>query len=478
MGPAVTLDSLTRDSDWSTLHVTVLGLGIAGYAAADNLAFLGAKVTALDEDSSPALEDKRGLLEFLDVTVQIGSPFFIPALCDLVIVSPGIHPGHPAINDALKRGIPVWGELELAWRLRNTDAADWLCITGTNGKTTTTLMLESMLRAAGLRSTAAGNIGHSLVEVVMDPAGYDVIAVEIGAPQLPFVYSVEPYSSVCLNIAEDHLDIFGNVETYRDTKARVYERTHHAAVYNAQDSQTITMVESADVQEGCRAIGFTLETPTLSEIGIVDDFIVDRAFVENRSTHALEICLVNDVQPAGIHNVQNALAAIALARSYGISAEAIKVGLANFQPAPHRVALVRELDGVRYINDSKATNAHAAQTSILSFDNIIWIAGGDAKSQNFEELATKVSKYLKAVILIGRDQELIASALAQSAPNLPVHRIPSLETTALVEAVRFARSIASDDDVVLLAPACASWDMFDNYAHRGEVFSKAVKELQ
>lgn len=477
MGPAVNLDSFNRESDWSTLHVTVLGLGIAGYASADNLKFLGANVTALDEGTSPELEDKRGLLEFLDVTVHIGTPFSISAPCDLVIVSPGIHPGHQVINDAKNRGIPVWGELELAWRLRSADAADWLCITGTNGKTTTTLMLESMLRAQGLRSTAAGNIGHSLVEVVMDPAGYDVIAVEIGAPQLPFVYSIEPYSSACLNIAEDHLDIFGDFESYKATKARVYERTHHAAIYNAQDGETIKMVEDADVQEGCRAIGFTLETPTLSEVGVVDAFIADRAFVENRSTHALEICLVKDVQPDGIHNVQNALAAITLARSYGISPEAIKIGLANFQPAPHRVSLVRELDGVRYINDSKATNAHAAQTSILSFDNIIWIAGGDAKNQNFDELARKVSQYLKAVILIGRDQELLASAISKVAPTIPIHRIPALEISALVEAVQLARTIAKEDDVVLLAPACASWDMFENYAHRGAVFSKAVKEL-
>lgn len=477
MGSSVNLDDFNRESDWSTLRVTVLGLGIAGYAAADNLAFLGAKVTALDEGTSASLEDKRGLLEFLGVEVHLGSAFQIPE-CDLVIVSPGIHPQHRAIRDAQSRGIEVWGELELAWRLRSVDAADWLCITGTNGKTTTTLMLESMLRAAGLRSTAAGNIGHSLVEVVMDPAGYDVIAVEVGAPQLPYVYSMEPFASVCLNIAEDHLDLFGDFESYRTTKARVYERTHNVALYNAQDEATITMVEQAEVQEGCRAIGFTLTSPDVSEIGIVEDIIVDRAFVENRTTHALEICSINDVKPSGIHNVQNALAAIGLARAYGVSAEAIKRGLSSFQPAPHRVALVRELDGVKYINDSKATNAHAAQTSILSFDNIIWIAGGDAKNQNFDELAQKVSKYLKAVILIGRDQNQIATALAAHSPSLPLHRIEPLEEQSLVEAVLLARSIANDNDVVLLAPACASWDMFDNYAHRGKVFEQAVKELK
>lgn len=473
----MTIDSLQRESDWKDIHVTVLGLGIAGYAAADNLAFLGAKVTALDEGASSQLEDKAKLLEFLNVTVRIGEPFSLPEICDLVIVSPGIHPQHRITEAAKQRGITIWGELELAWRLRNKDAADWLCITGTNGKTTTTLMLESILRASGLRSTAAGNIGHSLIEVVMDPAGYDVIAVEVGAPQLPFVYSMEPYSSVCLNIAEDHIDLFGDFNTYKETKARVYERTQYAAIYNAQDEATIHMVEEADVKEGCRAIGFTLTTPDRSEVGVVEEIIVDRAFVENRSTHALEICNVDEVKPSGIHNVANALAAITLARSYGVSVEAIKLGLLNFKPAPHRVSLVRELDGVKYINDSKATNAHAAQTSLLSFDNIIWLAGGDAKNQDFDELARKVSKYLKAVILIGRDQEQIASALLKYSPQLTIHRIAELAANSLVQAVTLARSIATSNDVVLLAPACASWDMFDNYARRGEIFEQAVKEL-
>lgn len=477
MGTPVRIDSLNRDSDWTSIQVTVLGLGIAGYAAADNLAFLGAQVTALDEGSSPQLKEKAKLLEFLDVKVRLGQPFSLPEICDLLIVSPGIHPQHRVIEEAKQRGITVWGELELAWRLRNKDAADWLCITGTNGKTTTTLMLESMLRASGLRSTAAGNIGHSLIEVVMDPAGYDVIAVEVGAPQLPYVYSIEPFSSVCLNIAEDHIDLFGDYNTYKKTKARVYERTQNVAIYNAQDEATIQMVEEADVKEGCRAVGFTLTSPGRSEIGIVEELIADRAFVENRSTHALEICSVDDVKPAGIHNVANALAAIALARSYGVSAEAIKLGLLNFKPAPHRVSLVRELDGVKYINDSKATNAHAAQTSLLSFDNVIWLAGGDSKNQDFDELARKVSKYLKAVILIGRDQEQIASALLKYSPELTIHRIPALKVNALIEAVTLARKIATAHDVVLLAPACASWDMFDNYAQRGDVFEKAVREL-
>jgi UDP-N-acetylmuramoylalanine--D-glutamate ligase len=204
---------------------------------------------------------------------------------------------------------------------------------------------------------------------------------------------------------------------------------------------------------------------------------VDRAFVENRSTHALEICQVDDVQPAAIHNVANALAAIALARSYGVTATAIKEGLLAFRPAPHRVSLVREFENVRYINDSKATNAHAAQTSILSFDNVIWIAGGDAKGQNFDELAQKVAKYLKVVILIGRDQEHIASSLQKFSPDIQIHRIQPLETDSLVAAVKRARDIADPNDVVLLAPACASWDMFENYAHRGRVFEQAVEEL-
>lgn len=470
--------SLRRDSDWSPVRVGVLGLGIAGYACADSLTFLGASVIALDERDTSSLREKKELLELLGARVVLGQPLTLPADIDLLVVSPGLPPQHLVIEAALAAGIPVWGELELAWRLRDLEApAAWLCVTGTNGKTTTTLMLESMLRAAGFRTTAAGNIGRSLVEVVMDPEGYDVIAVEVGAPQLPFVYSMSPLASVCLNVAEDHVDHFGSMSAYVAAKAKVFERTQVAAVYNASDPVTLKMVEDADVIEGCRAVAFSLQSPGLSELGLVEDILVDRAFVENRATHAQELATTEDVHPQALHNVANALAAAALARAFGVEPAFIRQGLIEFEPAAHRVAHVATINGVKYINDSKATNSHAAQTALMSFENVIWIAGGDAKGQSFDDLVKLTHRRMKHVLLLGRDRAAVLSALASNAPTVPVTEFDLLSPEVMSAVVAEAAALASEGDVVLLAPACASWDIFQNYGHRGDVFAAAVSEL-
>jgi UDP-N-acetylmuramoylalanine--D-glutamate ligase len=480
MGSTVTRDvsQLNRASDWSEIHVGVIGLGVAGYACADSLTFLNAHVVAIDERDTSALREKQQILETLGAKVVLGEKLVLPKDIDVLVVSPGIPPTHEVIQAALAAEIPVWGELELAWRLRDLEnPAPWLCVTGTNGKTTTTLMLESMLLAAGLRATAAGNIGRSLVEVVMDPDGYDVIAVEVGAPQLPFVYSMSPLAAACLNIAEDHVDHFGSMEQYVQTKAKVFERTQKAAIFNCSDKQTIRMVENADVIDGCRAIGFTLGSPGLSELGLVEDILVDRAFVDNRQSHAQELAVVGDVHPTALHNVANALAAAALARAFGVAPVSIKKGLQDFQPAAHRVALVAVINDVRYINDSKATNAHAAQTALRSFENVIWIAGGDSKGQNFDELVKLSHSKMKAAILLGRDREYIRSALDKFGESVPVIDISDSSINAMQEAVRIAHGLATPGDVVLLAPACASWDMFQNYGHRGDLFAEAVSNL-
>ena len=472
------VQELNRHSDWSQVRVTVLGLGIAGYAAADNLTFIGAMVTAVDERDSLDLQEKKNILETLGATVILGEPLALPAVSNIVVVSPGIPPTHPVIQSALESGIPVWGELEVAWRLRDSeDAAPWLCITGTNGKTTTTLMLESMLQAAGLRAVAAGNIGRSLIEVVMDPDPYDVIAVEVGAPQLPFVYTMSPLASVCLNVAEDHVDHFGSMESYVATKAKIYERTQIAAVYNTADEITLGMVQEADVIEGCRAVGFGLGVPHAGDFGVVEEFLVERAFVSNPKTEANELAEIADVHPAALHNVANALAAAALARAVGVPGDAIKKGLQDFKPAAHRVALVATINGVKYIDDSKATNAHAAQTAINSFENVIWIAGGDAKGQDFTELAKSVGNKIKSVILLGRDRNFIKNALDEFAPEISKYEITNLQPEAIEEVVQKAAEIAEPGDVVLLAPACASWDMYQNYSQRGDMFADAVKKL-
>jgi UDP-N-acetylmuramoylalanine--D-glutamate ligase len=338
-------------------------------------------------------------------------------------------------------------------------------------------MLAAMLRAAGLRTAAVGNIGVSLVDAVMDPEGYDVLAVEVGAPQLPFLETASPLASVCLNVAPDHVDHFGSFDDYVAAKARVYRNTQVAAVYDAAEPATLRMVEEADVVEGCRAIGITLGVPGLSELGVVEDLMVDRAFIDNRHDSAQELASVHDVTPFAPHNVTNALAAAALARAAGVPAAAVREGLRSFEPAGHRIADVGEVAGVRYVDDSKATNGHAAQTSLLAYEPVVWIAGGMAKGQDFDELVTRTRDRLRGVVLLGIDRAVVRDALARHAPDVPVVEVSRTDTGAMVEVVEAAASLARAGDTVLLAPGCASWDMYRDYAHRGDEFAAAVARL-
>ncbi len=482
MGPLVTpdeVDALSRRSDWGRLRAGVAGLGVAGFACADSLVHLGADVTAVDASAGEgALTERATLLELLGATVRLGDGDALPERLDLLVVSPGLPPHHPLIRAALSAGVTVWGELELAWRLRDpAAAAPWLVVTGTNGKTTTTLMLESILRAAGRRTVAAGNIGRSLVEVVMEPDSYDVVAVEVGAPQLPFVRSISPQAAVCLNVAPDHVDHFGGYEAYVAAKARIYERTQTAAVYNVAEPVTERFVREADVVEGCRAIGFGLGIPGPSMLGVVDDLLVDRAFVADRATHAQELASVHDVRPFAPHNVSNALAAAALARAHGVPPEAVRAGLRAFEPAGHRIADAGTVAGVAYVDDSKATNAHAAETSLLGYDHVVWIAGGLAKGQSFDDLVRRVVGRLRGVVLLGADRDVFRDALARHATDVPVVEVDRTDTGAMDDVVRAAHVLARPGDTVLLAPGCASWDMFRDYAQRGDLFAAAVSAL-
>ncbi len=474
--PALRLASWHRGSDWSELHVVVVGLGIAGFAAADALASVGSDVLVVDRTDSDRQRERGTVLEVLGVRVILGDEV-VPDGTDLLVVSPGLAPSAPTVLAAQARGITVWGELELAWRLREPGAAPWLTISGTNGKTTTTLMLTAMLRAAGIRAEAVGNIGYSAVDAVMQGEVYGALAVEAAAPQLPFVSSVSPLASVCLNFAPDHVDLFGGVEAYRATKARIYERTQVAAVYNVADEQTRAMVEQADVVEGCRAIGFTLGIPGPSMLGVVDGFLVDRAFIEGRRDSAQELASFDDVVPFALHNVENALAAAALARAFGVEPAAVRQGLRDFVPAQHRIAAAGRVDGVTYVDDSKATNSHAALSSLRSYQNVVWIAGGDAKGQQFDDLVVAVAQRLRGVVLLGADRALFTQALARHAPQIPVVEVSRTDTGAMDDVVAAAARLALPGDTVLLAPACASWDMFTNYGQRGDLFAAAVAAL-
>ncbi|WCD85986.1 UDP-N-acetylmuramoylalanine--D-glutamate ligase [Streptomyces xanthophaeus] len=467
-------------TSWQGKNITVAGLGVSGVSAARALAGLGASVTVVDGGDGEGLRARADELAGLGISVRLGDAQTLPEGTDLVVTSPGWKPDSPLFAAAAAAGVEVVGDVEIAWQLRGLTSGQpvpWLAITGTNGKTTTTQMLASILKAAGLRTAAVGNIGTPIIDVVLDEGAYDVLAVELSSYQLHWAPSLRAHSAAVLNLAPDHLDWHGSMEEYAADKGRIYEGNTVACVYNVADPATERLVEDADVEVGCRAIGFTLGAPGPSMLGVVDGILVDRAFVENRQKNAQELAQVEDVNPPAPHNIANALAAAALARAFGVEPRAVRDGLRNFRPDAHRVAHVDEVDSVTYVDDSKATNTHAAEASLAAFEPVVWIAGGLAKGATFDELVQKSAKRLRGVVLIGADRALIAEALARHAPEVPVVDLARTDTGAMLAAVREAARLAEPGDTVLLAPACASMDMFANYNKRGDAFADAVREL-
>ncbi|MFF9348633.1 UDP-N-acetylmuramoyl-L-alanine--D-glutamate ligase [Streptomyces sp. NPDC014734] len=466
--------------DWQGTHVTVAGLGVSGIPAARVLHGLGAVVTVVNDGDDERSRAQAAELEAQGITVRLGDGATLPESTELVVTAPGWKPDKPLFAAAAEAGVPVWGDVELAWRLRGLDGrepAPWLAVTGTNGKTTTVRMLASILEAAGLRTAAVGNIGVSLLDAVLGDREYDVLAVELSSYQLHWAPSLRAHSAAVLNLAPDHLDWHGSMEAYAADKGRIYEGNRVACVYNAAEKATEDLVREADVEEGCRAIGFTLATPGPSQLGVVDGILVDRAFVENRQKQAQELAEVTDIDPPAPHNIANALAAAALARAFGVEPAAVRDGLRAFRPDPHRIEHIADVGGVAYVDDSKATNTHATEASLAAYDPIVWIAGGLAKGATFDELVTGAAGRLRGVVLMGRDRALIREALARHAPEVPVVDLDRTDTGAMSEAVREAARLARPGDTVLLAPACASMDMFVNYNKRGEAFADAVRAL-
>ncbi|WP_370096204.1 UDP-N-acetylmuramoyl-L-alanine--D-glutamate ligase [Streptacidiphilus sp. MAP12-20] len=470
--------------NWERLHVTVAGLGVSGVPAAKVLHGLGAVVTVVDGGDGPRQQAQAEELRELGVTVRLGDGDSLPDDTELIVTAPGWPPYSPLFQAAEKLEIPVWGDVELAWRLRRPlpetgEPAPWLAITGTNGKTTTVRMLASILTAAGKRTAAVGNVGVSVLDAVLADEPYDVLAVELSSYQLHWAPSLRPYSAVVLNVAPDHLDWHGSMEAYAADKGRIYEGNVVACVYNVADEATEALVREADVEEGCRAVGFTLGAPALAQLGVVDGLLVDRAFIPDRRHAAAELASVEDVQPSAPHNIADALAAAALARAYGVEPRAVRDGLRAFRPDAHRIAFVAELDGVAYVDDSKATNPHAAAASLAAYESVVWIAGGLAKGAEMDDLVATATPRLRAAVLMGADRAVIRQALEKHAPHVPVFELPDgvAGADAMEAVVNAASGFAEPGDTVLLAPACASMDMFTNYGERGDMFAAAVHAL-
>ncbi len=470
------VDAFGSDPAWDGVDVVVAGLAVSGVAAARVLLGLGARVTAVDAADSEAVGRRAADLEASGGRALIGAEAIerLPDTTELVVTSPGWTPRAPLLVDAVGRDVPVWGEVELAWRLRRPGAAPWLCVTGTNGKTTTVQMLDSILRAAGQRSAAVGNVGAPAVEAVVAAERYDVLAVELSSFQLHWARSLAPRASVILNIAPDHLDWYaGSMEAYVADKARIYERVEVARIYNVADERTARLATSATGP--ARAVGFSLDSPAPGAIGVLDGTLVDRAFGSARG-RGVELGSVFDISPPAPHNVANALAAAALARAHDVPADAVRAGLTGFAPDRHRNETVASHAGVAWVNDSKATNPHAAEASLAGYPSVVWIAGGLAKGATFDQLVVGVRDRLRAVVLLGRDRAIVGEALSRHAPEVPVFEVAEGETGSDVmeRVVQAAASVAEQGDTVLLAPGCASQDLFANYGDRGDAFAAAV----
>ncbi|MDF2492133.1 MAG: murD [Microbacterium sp.] len=488
------LDALTSwHADWSGLRVVVLGLSVTGFSVADTLAELGADVLVVSEKAD---EEYARLLPVIGARLWTGPLDEVPAELvehrpDVVVASPGFAPSHPVIRWVQESGIALWGDIELAWRVRDKvvradgSPADWVLITGTNGKTTTTGLTAAMLVAGGLRAAPVGNIGVPVLDAVRDPGGFDVLVVELSSHQLWYLslqtgeQPLSPHASVCLNLAEDHYEWHGSAAAYRDAKAVVYRHTRVACVYNKSDEATIRMVEEADVVDGARAIGFDLGVPGPSDLGVVDGILVDRAFLDERRTSALELTTVADLAAQGLaapHVVANILAASALARSLGVAPGDIRTALAQFRLDPHRIEVVATANGITWVDDSKATNPHAADSSLAAYPGAIWVVGGLLKGVDIAALVAGRGSRAKAAIVIGAERGEILAAFSRHASEVPVFEVDHTQTEdVMAQVVELAAGIARDGDVVLLAPAAASFDQFASYADRGRLFAEAVQ---
>ena len=478
------LDNLTSwHSEWRGLRVVVFGLGVTGFSVADTLAELGANALVVAEKVDADLLDILDVIAVPHVTGDAarGVPQAVIDLQpELIVTSPGVRPDAALLQWAAENDVPIWVDIDLAWRLRDKTSrvAEWVMITGTNGKTTTVQLVEAIANRAGLRSIACGNIGTPILDAIRDPDGFDLFVVELSSFQLHYLHdAISPASAAVLNLADDHIDWHGSFEEYARVKGKVFNNTRLACVYNVADEATMHMVEEADVVEGARAIGFTLGAPRRSEVGYVEDILCDRAFIEERDKTAQELATLDDIAQIGVitpHLLANVAAAAALARSIGIGAEAIRDAIRDFRLDAHRIELVAAANGIDWFDDSKATNPHAAAASLASFDRVVWVVGGLLKGVDISPLIERFAPKLAGAIVIGADRAPLLEAFARVAPQVALREVDA-PTAVMTKVVEHALELAKAGDTVLLAPAAASMDQFKDYADRGAQFAVAVR---
>ena len=437
-------------------RVLILGGGVTGSAVAKITEELGASVKVADEKPLPDFAI-HPINDYANLDY------------DLAVVSPGWKPDHPLINAVKSAGIEITNEVDIAWHFRNLHrpTQKWVAITGTNGKTSTTELTSAMINAAGISAKACGNVGTTVIETVWNETNFEVLVLELSSFQIHWMQDPEFAAVAILNIADDHTDWHGSFEAYTQAKVKLLAHTD-TGIINGQDQHLVQAVSGWSGHK----IYFGLDTPAKGQLGLVEELLIDRAFVAD-SNEAGEICQLNDVQPTVPHAVANTLAAAGVARAVGADLESIQTAIREYKPGRHRIELALEKNGIRWINDSKATNPHAAQASLFSTTKSIWIAGGLAKGAQFEDLISKCKSRIKAALLIGTDRSLIATELAKHGIEFYLIDGENVMETVVQKAIE----LADAGDTVLLAPACASMDQFKNYSDRGDQFIAAVKKF-
>ncbi len=449
------------------LKICVAGAGVTGVAVARSLSKRGAEVTVIDENKNSSEE------------FSIVHPDAISiADFDRLLVSPGWKESHPLVAAARVAHVPLINEIDYAWSVKKP-AQKWISLTGTNGKTSTVELTAKMLQAGGLSSIACGNVGTTVIESVESQEDYQYLVLELSSFQLHWMEDASFVAAAILNIAQDHIDWHGSFDAYATDKVSILDRAT-TAILNGEDGEIVSRVAHWQGQK----IFFSLDTPGPGEIGIVEELLVDRAFVPDPQEAAM-IAELTEVKPTVPHSVSNALAAAGLALSVGVAHEALRSAIVEFIPGRHRIEKIYEAEGISWIDDSKATNPHAASASIMSALSVIWVAGGLAKGAEMGELIERIKARVRGAILIGEDRHLIAQEIQERAPHIwvelidaPIEYTKGGENNSLMEhVVRLAKSKAVSGDTVLLAPACASMDQFLSYSDRGDRFKRAVEKV-
>lgn len=474
-------------NQWADKKVLVLGLGETGVSMLRWLSAQGARLRVADSRSKPP-----GLAEaarYVDAAQILCGPFNAAMFdgIELIAISPGVPLRDPAVASGVARGIPVVGDIELfAQQLgeQHTPASTSspsptlsregrggeregrpliLAITGSNGKSTVTSMVEHLCRAAGKDAVAAGNISPAVLDVMLERGANqpEIWVLELSSFQLETTFSLNADAATVLNVSEDHLDRYGSVDGYAAAKARIFHG-NGAQILNRDDAFSLGMA-----LPGREVATFGLDVPRNEQ-----DWGVERDGGNIWLMHGVQRLLrASELQVAGLHNVANALAALALCRAIGLPLPALLDALRSFEGLPHRVQRVAEVDGVIYFDDSKGTNVGATVAALQGLGRkAVLIAGGEGKGQDFTPLSPAVTQHARAVVLIGRDAPQIEAALHGCG-------VPLLRASDMDNAVHQAARLAQHGDAVLLSPACASFDMFRNYAHRAEVFIAAVHGL-